>query len=136
MKTFDPTLVAGTAASACGTLITTLADAALQLFGVPLQVVLASLTGSLGARVFLSPAPFWRAAAASAFWTVTGAISAQVVLWGIGKLLTDAPPGGTLAFFALLVAALGQRAAPIIWERGGAALERGLDGLFNKGGKP
>lgn len=131
MKDIDPTLAAGTAASASGTLLTTLADAALQLFGVPLPVVLASLTGALGARVFLPQGPFWRAVAAATFWTITGSMGAQSVLWLAGWALSTSPPAGAAAFAALLLAALGQRVAPILWESGGERLKRFLEG---KGG--
>lgn len=126
--------VAGAAAvSAAGTWLTAAADVALQVFGVPLPVVMAALTGALGARVFLPPVSFWRAAAMAAFWTLAGAFGAQLVLWLASRWLEGAPPAGALAGIALLTAGMGQRVAPILWESGGAALQRKLDGLF-KGG--
>ena len=109
------------------------ADVAVQLFGVPLPVVLAALTGALGARVFLPPVSFWRAVAMSVFWTFAGAFGAQLALWLASKFISGTSPSGALAGVALLVAFLGQRVAPILWESGGAALQRRLDGLF-KGG--
>lgn len=127
----DPVSACGAALGAMGTTIAMLAEATMQLFGVPLQVVLASLTGALGARVFLPPGPFWRAAAAAVFWTITGALGAQSMLWLAGWALSTTPPAGSLAFGALLLAALGQRVAPILWESGGARLKRFIDG---KGG--
>lgn len=120
-------------ASAIGTAICTAADIAMQIFGVPLQVVLAALTGALGARVFLPPQPFWRAVVISLFWTFAGAFGAQLVLWFVGWWTSSPPPAGALAGIALAVAAAGQRVAPILWDKGGAALGRKLDGLW-KGG--
>lgn len=121
------------AGSAFGTGVCIAADVAVQLFGVPLPVVLAALTGALGARVFLPPASFWQAVAMSAFWTFAGALGAHLALWIAALWLNGTPPPGVLAGLALLVAAAGQRVAPILWENGGAALQRKLDGLF-KGG--
>lgn len=123
------------AVSAAGTWLAMASDAALQLFGVPLPVVLAALTGACGARVFLPAAQFAHAFMGCVFWTSAGAFCPQLVLWLISQWLTGAPPSGVLAGIALITSALGQRAAPILWERGGAALQRWLDGLFNKGGQ-
>lgn len=121
------------AGSAISTAVCMAADVAVQLFGVPLQVILAALTGALGVRAFLPPAPFWRATAAAAFWTVAGAILSQLALWVAGKAMGSDLPPGALAGVALLTAALGQRVGPILWVNGGEALKRKLDGLF-KGG--
>jgi uncharacterized membrane protein YeaQ/YmgE (transglycosylase-associated protein family) len=114
------------AASAAATWLAVAAEAALQLFGVPLPVVLAALTGACGARVFLPPTSFARAAGQSLFWTIAGAIGAQFGLWLVEHFLDGKPPGSALAFVALVMAALGQRVAPILWVEGGAAFERWL----------
>lgn len=121
------------AGSAAGSWLCMAADVAIQLFGVPLPVVLAALTGALGARVFLPPVSFWRAAAMAVFWTFAGSLGAQLALWVASLWLSGTPPPGVLAGLALVVAAAGQRVAPILWDSGGAALQRKLDGLF-KGG--
>lgn len=123
-----------TVAGAAGTGLSMVSQAALELFGVPLPVLLAALTGACGARVFLEPTSFWRAVAASVFWTIAGAIGAQLVLWLVGLWAGGVPPGGVLAGVALATAALGQRVAPILWQSGGAALQRKLDSLFKGGG--
>lgn len=137
MSRFDSLDSGVTACAAAGSAISTAicmaADVAVQLFGVPLQVVLAALTGALGARVFLAPTTFWRAAVMAVFWTFAGAFGAQLALWIASLWLSGTPPSGVLAGLALLVSAGGQRVAPILWESGGAALQRKLDGLF-KGG--
>lgn len=135
MKGIELPSLAVACASAAGTWLTLAGDVALQLFGVPLTVLLAALTGACGVRVFLPPSPFWRAVAACAFWTLTGAILAQAGLWLATLWLAAAPPSGVLAGAALLIASLGQRAGPIVWERGGAALARFFDGRFKKGGE-
>jgi hypothetical protein len=118
------------AASAAGTWLCSAADVAVQLFGVPLQVVLAALTGALGARVFLPPQPFWRAVAVSLMWTLAGAFGAQLVMWLAELWLDQPPPAGALAGIALVTAAFGQRVAPILWEKGGDAIGRKLDNLW------
>lgn len=128
-------------ASGVGTWMALVSEAALQLFGVPLPVVLAALTGACGARVFLPPVPFLHAALSSVFWTATGTFLPQLLLWVAGSLMTAGAPAGVVAGIALMTAALGQRVAPIVWEKGGAALERKLDGLWpkksdNNGGQP
>lgn len=122
-------LIAATAATAggVGSFLAGLAEVAQQLFGVPLPVLLAAMTGACGVRVFLPPAGFWLAFSSSVFWTFTGAFSAQFVLWLTGKYLEGSPPSGALAFMALLTSAFGQRIAPIIWVKGGAWLERWFD---------
>lgn len=119
------------AASAIGTGISVAADVALQLFGVPLPVLLAALTGALGARVFLPPVAFWRAAAMSLFWTLAGAFLAQLALWAVQKWLNGSAPTGALAGVALVISALGQRIAPILWNEGGEALKRKFRNLWN-----
>jgi hypothetical protein len=121
------------AVSAAGTGLCIAADIATQLFGVPLPVVMAALTGALGARVFLPPVSFWRAVVASVGWTFAGAFCSQFVMSLVYRWIGGEPTSGALAGIALLTAALGQRAAPILWESGGEALKRKLDGLF-KGG--
>jgi hypothetical protein len=121
------------AASAAGTWLSVAAEVALQIFGVPLPVVLAALTGAFGARVFLPPGPFWRASATTVMWTFAGAFLAQLVLWIAAKWIEGAPPAGALAGLALVAAFIGQRVAPIVWDKGGAALERKFDQLW-KGG--
>jgi hypothetical protein len=118
------------AASAVSTALCAAADVAVQFFGVPLQVVLAALTGALGARVFLPPQPFWRAACMAFFWTFAGSFGAQLVIWLVELWADKSPPPGALAGIALVTAALGQRVAPIVWTKGGEALERRLDGLY------
>lgn len=118
------------AGSAVATWVTVAAEVALQIFGVPLQVVLAALTGALGARVFLPPQGFWRAALVATLWTFAGAFGAQFAMWMVGWWTSGSPPAGALAGIALVTSAAGQRIAPILWEKGGEALSRKLDGLF------
>lgn len=117
------------AASGLGAYFTLAQDAVLQLFGVPLPVMLAALTGACGARVFLPPSPFWTAAVSSIFWTLAGAFLPQMVIWVASQWIKAAPPAGVIAGVALMVSALGQRVAPIVWTKGGDALGRIFDGL-------
>lgn len=126
---------AGAGVSAVSAWIAIAADAAMQVFGVPLPVVLAALTGAFGARVFLPPAPFWRSITTTVLWTAAGAFLAQLALWVATAWFTGPPPSGALAGLALVCAFIGQRCAPILWERGGAALARMLDQI-GKGNAP
>jgi hypothetical protein len=126
--------IAGAAAvSAGGAWLSVAADVAMEIFGVPLQVVLAALTGAFGARVFLPPVAFWQAAGATVLWTAMGSFLPQLGMWIAASWISGTPPQGALAGVALLIAFGGQRVAPIIWEEGGAALRRKLSGLW-KGG--
>lgn len=134
LSSLEPLHAACAAGSAAvATWLSVAADVALQLFGVPLPVVLAALTGALGARVFVPPVPFWRAVVMSVFWTCAGAFGAQLAMWLAAMWVSGTPPAGALGGLALVTSALGQRVAPILWENGGAALERKLNGMF-KGG--
>lgn len=131
-------LATGAAVSGTATAITVLQDAAVALLGVPLPVVLGGLTGALAARVFLPPAPFWAALGGSTLWTAIASFLAQLVQWLLGTAGrwaagADAPvPAGALAGIALVVAALGPHALPVLVDRGPAALRRVLDAI--KGG--
>lgn len=116
-------------ASALSTAICAAADVAMQVFGVPLPVVLAALTGACAARIFLPPAPFWRAFWMCAVWTAAGAFGVQLVLWVVSSWI-GAPPNGVLAGLAMLTSFLGQRVVPIVWEDGGEALKRKINSMF------
>ena len=123
--------VAGVAAAASGSgaVLATVKGWVLELFGVPLPVLLASAAGAFGARVFLPEAPFWRALALSTFWTMAGGWLAELVRWGLARWLAGEMPTGALAGIALLVAAMGPRLAPVVMEKGTAAVGRWLDSI-------
>lgn len=140
MRVFEIQQQVSAVASACsaaGAWLALVKEWVAELFGVPLPVFLAAEAGAFGARAFLPAAPFWRAFFVSQLWAIAGTATAQLALWVAAKWLEGGtPPPGALAGVALLIAALGQRFAPILWDRGGAALERRLDTLWkdNKGG--
>lgn len=90
------------------------ADLALQLFGVPLQVVLAAAMGAFGARSFLPPIGFWPALGSSSLWTAAGAICAQLLLALANAFVSKEIPIAALAGVALVGAAGGQLFVPVI----------------------
>lgn len=128
MGKIESACVAG--GSAFCTVLSMVADVAAQVFGVPLPVLLASLTGALGARVFLPQQTFWRATVSATMWTVIGSFGSQLALWLVGRWMSADPPHGVLAGVALFTAFLGQRVMPIIWESGGEALKRKFDSMY------
>lgn len=128
------TIAGATAAvSGSGAVLATLQGWVLELFGVPLPVLLASAAGAFGARVFLPEAPFWRALALSTFWTFAAAWLAELVRWGLARSLNGEMPTGALAGVALLVAAMGPRLAPVVMDKGTAAVGRWLDSIRRGG---
>lgn len=139
MNRLDSAVQGGSAglalAGGLGSWVSIASDAALQLFGVPLPVLLAALTGACGARAFLPACGFWQAVAVNAFWTLAGTFLPQLVLWVASSWISSAPPPGVMAGAALLIAAFGQRVGPIVWESGGEALRRRLDGLWSSKGE-
>lgn len=74
----------GAAAGSAGTAAVMLGDFALQLFGVPLQVVVASAAGAGLARAFMppvvdgKPVGFWKSLGLSAMWTAIGCAGAPI----------------------------------------------------------
>ncbi len=138
MSQVDNFQSAGAACAAAASALTTglcaAADVALQIFGVPLPVLLAALTGACAARIFLPPVGFWQAFWMCVIWTCAGAFGVQLVQWLASSWMSSQPPPGALAGIAMVAAFLGQRVAPILWENGGEALKRKIDGLF-KGGE-
>lgn len=109
-------------------------EVALEVFGVPLPVVLAAATGAFGALSFVSATTYLRTLGLGALWTVAGTFSAQLALSLIGAWSGAQVPTGALAGAAILVAAAG----PVLVTRENvdkirAALGRWLDGL---GAKP
>jgi hypothetical protein len=126
------TLAAVTAAaSGSGAVLATVKGWVLELFGVPLPVFLAAAAGAFGARVFLPEAPFWRALALSTFWTLAAGWLAELVRWGLARWLAGEAemPTGALAGIALIVAAMGPRLAPVVMDKGTAAVGRWLDSI-------
>lgn len=77
--------ICGAAAGSVGTALAMAADAAMQLFGVPLPVVLGSAAGAGIARSMLDPVPFWRALFVTAAWTVAGCVGAPLAQALLGK---------------------------------------------------
>lgn len=132
--TADPVqqkLAAGgvSAVSGAGSLLATAKAWALELLGVPLPTLLAAAAGAFGARMLMPEAKFWQALAATIFWTLAGGWCAELGRWGLGRWLEADPPTAALSGIALIIAALGQRVAPIVWDNGGKALARWFDGI-------
>jgi hypothetical protein len=122
------------AVTGSGAVLATVKGWLLELFGVPLPVFLAAAAGAFGARVFLPEAPFWRALGLTTFWTFAGSWLAELVRWGLASWLSGEMPAGALAGIALLVSAMGPRLAPVVMEKGEAAVGRVLDSIRKGGG--
>ena len=133
----DPTVQKSVAITAASTGAaawwTTAKDIALELFGVPLPVVLAAATGAFGALSFVSATTYTRTLGIGALWTMLGTYGAQLALALIGAWAGVTIPTGALAGAAILVSAAG----PVMVTQGNvdklrAALGRFLDNLGGK----
>jgi hypothetical protein len=98
---------AGAAASAAGTWWSLLGDAAVQLLGVPLPVVLAAATGAFLARTYQVAQPILRAVAGSASWVVGACALAPLAAPIAEKYAGIALPAGALAGAAFAIALAG-----------------------------
>jgi hypothetical protein len=121
---------AASSASAAGSWASFASEATLQMFGVPIGVVLAAMTGAFGARVFMPNESLPRVVVSTMLWTCSGAFLPQLALWMMGIWLTKDPPHGAMAGAALIIAFGGQRVVPILWGEGGDALKRRLSNLW------
>lgn len=107
------------AASGIGAGFAIVKEIALEIFGVPLPVVLAAATGALWARATQPQQTFLRALWATVAWTATGAFLAALARYllgaGLGTVgVTAEIPGAALAGLALLITWLGPKLAPVI----------------------
>lgn len=89
-------------------------EVVLQVFGVPLPVVLAAATGAFGARSFLEPVGFWRALSASLMWTAVGAFCTALGLWLFGLWIGREVPTTATAGVALFIAAGLELLVPVV----------------------
>lgn len=100
--------VAGTAAaSGAAAWLAQAKDLALELFGVPLPVVLACATASYGALSFVSGMSYLKTIGAGLVWTLVGTYGAQLSLSMIGSWTGVQVPTGALAGAGMLVAGAG-----------------------------
>lgn len=97
---------------------------ALELFGVPLPVVLAAATGAFAARTFLQPTTYVRALGAGFVWTLIGVFGSSLVLSLLAGWTGKEIPAPALAGAALALALGGQLFWPVIVSRAPSALER------------
>lgn len=94
-------------------------DAAMQVLGVPLTVVMAAAAGAFLARSYQEPAPLWRAFAGSSAWVVVGCAGAPFMASFVPALtqkflgLAVQVPSGAVAFVAACICGLGPFALPL-----------------------
>lgn len=102
---------------------------ALELFGVPLPVILAAATAAFAARSFLPPTSYPRALVAGMVWTLVAVFLSNLAIAVAGIWLDKELPAAALAGVALLIAGLGQLLWPVLREKLPPLLARYLDGL-------
>lgn len=102
---------------------------ALELFGVPLPVVLAAATAAFAARSFLPPTTYTRALIGGMIWTLLASFLANFASALAGVWLEKGLSAGALAGVALLIAGLGQFIAPVIIQKLPTAIGRRIDQL-------
>jgi len=108
-------------------------DIVLAVFGVPLQVMLASACGSFGARAMLPATTYGRALGGGLMWAMLGGWAAQLAQAIISYLISASLPVGALAGCAIIVAAIGQwLVEPASVQKLRAAAGRLLDGIGSK----
>lgn len=101
-------MAATSAASAVAAWWAMATDVAHAIFGVDLQVILAAATGAYAARSFKCRTTYIRALFGGLGWTLFGVICCQLIVWGLTKIVGEAPPKGALAGAALMASAVGQ----------------------------
>ena len=100
-------LVATAAASGTAAWWAAAKEIALELFGVPLPVVLAAATGAFGALSFVSSTSYAKTLTQGVLWTLIGTYGSQLALSLIGAWAGGQIPTGALAGAAILVSAGG-----------------------------
>lgn len=110
VETVDLTYLSASAFSGVGAILTALSDIAIQVFGVPLPVLLAAAAGAFLARSYLPSVGTVRALGGSTVWTVVGCALAPIIPAIAGKFGLEVPTGA-LAGSALVVSA----GAPLLW---------------------
>lgn len=126
-------IIATAAASGGAAWWTAAKEIALELFGVPLPVVLAAATGAFGALSFVSATSYPRTLGMGTLWTFAGTYGAQLALWLVGWWAKAEVPAVALPGVAILLAACG----PLIATRDNidrlrAAIGRRIDALWSK----
>ncbi len=122
------------AASGAGGVIATVQGVALELFGIPLAVLLAAAVGAFGARVFLAETTFGRALVTGSGWMLAGGWLAELAGALAHRYLENGLPNAAMPAVALVLACLGQRLAPVVWDSSGVLVKSWLDKLGPKPG--
>lgn len=100
---------------------------ALDLFGVPLPVILAAATAAFAARSFLPPTSYPKALVAGMVWTLVAVFLSNLAIALAGLWLDKELPAAALAGVALLIAGLGQLLWPVLREKLPMLLAHQLD---------
>lgn len=130
----DKSIIAATGGAGAAWWLTA-KEIALELFGVPLQVLFAAAVGALLARTFTTQdesAGYFRALVGSIAWALSGTILAQLMLTLLSAWLGKDASVGVLSGVAFLISGTGQFFAPVVVKEGPEALRRWLRNLANK----
>lgn len=135
MNAVDPAAqhaIAATATvSGVATWWATATEVASALFGVPLQVVLAAVTGAFAARSFQIGTTYIKSLGGGIIWAVIGIFCCQIAIWLMTRVIGEPPPMGAAAGAALIVSAGGQMLiTPKLIEKVKRAVARYVDGLW------
>lgn len=123
-------VAAVSAVTGAGTIWATLRDIALELFGVPLPVVLACATAAFGALSLRSSTSYGGTLWAGTVWTAIGTWGAQFALSLIGGWMGVAIPHAAIAGGGMALAGFGAMfATRANAAKAQAAMGRWLDGL-------
>ena len=123
------------AASALGGWWAVAAQLAAEIFGVPIQVVIAAITASFTAQTFRPLSGVWSTLASGTAWAMIGSFGANFAVVALNAWLGISIPSGGLAGVAMIIAGAAPFIAPVLVKEGPAAVARWLRNI-KKDGQP
>lgn len=114
------------ATSGLGAWWATASQVALELFGVPIQVVVAALTASFAAQTFRPLAGVLPTLGSGVLWAMIGSFGTHFAGVALGNWLGITVPAGAHAGVAMIISGAAPFLAPVLIKEGPAALTRWL----------
>lgn len=114
------------ATSALGTWWAAAAEIATEIFGVPIQVVIAAITASFTAQTFRPMASVAATLCSGTLWAMIGSFGANFTAIALGAWFNVTIPSGAHAGVAMIIAGAAPFLAPVLAREGPAAVARWL----------
>ena len=129
----DPAVQGTTAAVAAGSAIgswwAVAAQVAVELFGVPIQVVIAAITASFTAQTFRPLSGVLPTLGSGTLWAMVGSFGANFAVVALNAWFSISIPAGALAGVAMIIAGAAPFLAPVLIREGPAAVARWLKNI-------